>query len=271
MNTAGNWIFQDQTVLPIYSLAKPFIAAGVHQLGIDLKASVSRWISKQHLPHGDDICIEHLLKHTSGLRDYTSHPDYWAAVERKEPPWSDDAFAQRSLQMPLLTPPGERFAYSNPGYWLLTQIICRETDRDLDRSLRELVFEPLNMQHTRQTQGVFAEELPHYPSGWVWHGLFLSTADDCVRFMHSQQAKQLSRDSVNIQEQHPGWREPHYAHGLMMEPGECYGHLGGGPRYGAACLHFTQLGLTGCALGTGSEEERLNELRAAISELASGD
>ena len=250
----------------MFSLAKPFIAAAIYHLEIDHLAYVSNWVDKQTLPHGETIRIRQLLQHTSGLRDYASHPEYIAAIARREPPWSDDAFAARTLQQPLLhdaTKDRPTFAYSNAGYWLLTRVICAETNLELGAALKALVFEPLRMLDTHRAEGIFAEDVAEYPAEWVWHGLFLSTPTDCVRFMHSPIAAKLASNPLDTQERHPAWHRPHYAHGMMVEPDSCYGHLGGGPNYGAACLHFLDSGITGCVLGRGSEQECLADLREA--------
>ena len=52
-----------------------------------------------------------------------------------------------------------------------------------------------------------------------------------------------------------GWTDPHYALGLMTEPGIRYGHNGGGPGYSAACYHFENSGTTACLLMSAADEE----------------
>ena len=61
----------------------------------------------------------------------------------------------------------------------------------------------------------------------------------------------------------------------MIEPGERYGHNGGGPGYTAACYHFEQSGRTICALdrGSGNEEVAMQavlRLEAGYSSSGSG-
>jgi hypothetical protein len=48
----------------------------------------------------------------------------------------------------------------------------------------------------------------------------------------------------------------------MTEPGERFGHNGGGPGYTAACYHFEQTGRTLCVLerGSGEEEAAMQEV-----------
>ena len=55
--------------LPIYSLAKPFIASAVLITGIDIQSPIANWFDRDLVPRGRDISVEQLLNHTSGLRD----------------------------------------------------------------------------------------------------------------------------------------------------------------------------------------------------------
>ena len=238
----------EHQVLPVYSLVKPMIASLVFTNGIDLTARVSRWFDGSWVTRGGDITVGQLLNHTSGLCDYGHLPAYGAAIEAGRAPWSDEEFAEHTLRQPLLFEPGGGFAYSNAGYWLLREIACREAGLTFDALLHRDVTEPLGMGDTRVVQGQFADDLPAYGSGWVWHGLVVATALDMVRFMRSTLVAPLRQGLVAAGPPESPWVNPHYGRGLMVEPGVCYGHNGQGPGYGAACFHFEQPRLTGCVL-----------------------
>src|SRR3982750_1757182 len=71
---------------PIYSITKTLTAICVLRLaetgGFRLTEPVTRWVPDVRL--GDDIALAHLLRHTSGIGDYGSLPEYHEAV-RSQP------------------------------------------------------------------------------------------------------------------------------------------------------------------------------------------
>ncbi len=248
-------ITDEPLVLPIYSIAKTFIASAIRASGINTNSGVRRWIEPQWLPDASGINVAHLLHHTAGLSDYTSLPAYHKAIEDKQAPWSDEQYAARTLHLPRQHAPGEHFAYSNPGYWLLKKILEVEHSQPWSEIVNKLILQPLALTNTRVQTGIFAEDLPHYPSQWVWHGVMMSTAMDIARFMASDLVRGLETDAVAVGVNQPPWVNPHYGFGVMIEPGVMYGHNGGGPGYTASAFNFLQSGNTGCVLLASDEPE----------------
>lgn len=74
-------------VFEIGSITKQFTAAAIMLLAEEGKLAVSDPITR-HLPgypsYGDDVTIEHLLTHTSGIVSYTGIPGYMATEVRKD-------------------------------------------------------------------------------------------------------------------------------------------------------------------------------------------
>lgn len=252
-------------VLPMYSLTKTFIAAAVVALKIDLRELIATWIDRCWAPRGAEITVQHLLQHTSGLRDYGGLSAYHDAVRAGGAVWSDETFADHTLRQPLLFEPGVGWAYSNPGYWLLGQIAQRETGLDLAGVFRRTIVEPLDLRSIRLARGVFSDALPNYPAEWVWHGLLLASAADVARFMASDLAARLAQHIVPVPGQHVGWIAPHYGYGVMVEPGVRYGHLGGGPSFSAACFKFIANGRTICVLMQSEQEGAAHEHLLALA------
>ena len=255
----------NNAVLPIYSLTKTFLAAAVMDCGININLPISRWFEKTLVPRGGEITVAQLLTHSSGIPDYFSaSPAYSAAVlaaQQATPasntsatetatkaPWSDEVFAEHTLRQPLIFEPGSGFSYSNPNYWLLGRILERETDCSVAEVVQEHIAKPLGLESMRWAEGIFAKDLPNYASGWVWHGLLLGSALDVARFMASPLIDALRSQPVDVPGSHPDWVRPQYGYGLMIEPGECFGHNGEGPGYSASCFHFNQSNHTLCVL-----------------------
>lgn len=246
---AGEFLQRDDLQLPIYSVTKSYIAASVVAAKIDIECPISTWVDAALVPRAADITVRQLLNHTSGLRDYGALPAYAAAIEAGEI-WTDQDFAEHTLARPLLFEPGTRWSYSNPGYWLLSQVVQRETGLSFDGYLKRFVIEPLALERTQVALGQFADDLPNYPADWVWHGLLLSTAADVVTFMTSHLVKPLvdRHDLIQVPVQHPAWTSPSWGCGLMVDPGIKWGHNGDGPKYSAACFHDIKKNLTACVL-----------------------
>lgn len=268
----GTMLRADAGVLPLYSITKTYIAAALFALEIDIEAPVAHWIDRALLAAGERIRVRHLLNHTSGLRDYGGLREYVQACRRGAPVWSDEVFAAHTLQRGLLFEPGNGWAYSNPGYWLLKEICQRESGLDFANLIDHSICQPLGLQHTRAVSGVFADDLPGYPAGWVWHGLLIGTPADTVKFLNSPLITPLLAAPVAVPGSQPGWTSPHYGYGLMIEPGVRYGHNGGGPGYSASCNHFIRSGRTLCVLTPAEDSEAaMHRLLAMEAYLATRD
>lgn len=138
------------TVFDIGSTSKQFTAACILLLAEDGKLAMTDDVRKYipELPQYErPITIAHLLHHTSGLRDYTAIMGI--AGLSAEPPYSEAflrniVFRQKSLNFP----PGERFSYSNTGYFLLGEIVHRVSGMPLPQFAKARIFEPLGMSST---------------------------------------------------------------------------------------------------------------------------
>lgn len=139
-----------RTVFDIASTSKQFTAACILLLAEEGKLALTDEVRK-HIPelpqYEHPITIAHLLHHTSGLRDYTTLMAL--AGLSTEPDYTDEfllglVFRQQGLNFP----PGERFLYSNTGYFLLGEIVRRVAGMPMSRFARERIFAPLGMSST---------------------------------------------------------------------------------------------------------------------------
>ena len=266
IDATGEVFFEEPGILPIYSIAKTMIASAIMQSELDIQAPVRNWVEPKWLPDADGITIAHLLHHSAGLPDYSMTPAYAQAIERREAPWSDERYADETLHQPRLFEPGTGFSYSNPGYWLLKTILERVHQQTWPDILSKLITSPLGLHDTHVVYGQFAEDLPDYPAGWVWHGVILSNAKDIARFMASDLITPLLTSRQKVSGEWPPWIDPHYGYGLMTEPGVMYGHNGGGPGYTAAAYHFEESGITGCVLLASEEDNGALKALTALVE-----
>jgi len=76
------------------------------------------------------VTIRHLIYHTSGIRDYLELTEL--AGRRTEDVNTDDDFIKLiARQKNLNFKPGEKYLYSNSGYFLLSQIVKRASGKSL--------------------------------------------------------------------------------------------------------------------------------------------
>src|SRR5262245_30680050 len=114
-----------RSVYRIGSLTKNFTAAAVMRLVERGALSMTDTLDTLVPPfptHGQHITVEHLLTHTSGIRNYTELP---AFAEKSRLDLTHEQLARLGANEPLEFAPGERYHYSNSGYYLLGVIIER--------------------------------------------------------------------------------------------------------------------------------------------------
>jgi CubicO group peptidase (beta-lactamase class C family) len=131
----------------IGSDTKQFTAAAVvllaQQGALQLTDDVRDYVPE--LPtYGAPITLNHLLWHTSGLRDYITLLGL-AGYDDFEPTTQALALGVIERQQSLDFPTGSRYAYSNSGYILLAHVVERVTGQPLNRFMREQFFDPLDM------------------------------------------------------------------------------------------------------------------------------
>lgn len=183
------------------SVSKQFaglaIAMLVEQGKIGMKDDVRKYIPEMHA-FETPITIEHLVHHTSGLRD-------WPGMLQLAG-WNNGdviafdhilrfAYAQRTLNFV----PGAEHTYSNTGYNLLAEVVARVTGKSFRAWTDENIFRPLGMTNThfRTSMGdVIPERAFSYARGadssWnlVANGLLaqgssslFTTADDLAKWI----------------------------------------------------------------------------------------
>ncbi|HMI58764.1 MAG TPA: serine hydrolase domain-containing protein, partial [Gemmatimonadaceae bacterium] len=139
------------TLFDIGSTSKQFAAASISLLVAEHKLSYADDVRKYipELPeYGAPITIDNLMRHTSGLRDYTGLL-VLAGHTLEEATTDSQALARIVRQRHLNFPTGSKYEYSNTGYFLLSVIIQRVTGKPLADFARERIFLPLGMTHTR--------------------------------------------------------------------------------------------------------------------------
>lgn len=140
---------RNESIYQIASLTKSFTALMIIKLGEEGKLSVHDPISKfiPDYPRGNEITIEHLLTHTSGIYEALRNKEYFRLLHTGEIIIKNKELSFFKNE-PLDFEPGTQFSYTNSGYILLGIIIEKVTGLSYEDAVRKIILDPLKMTHT---------------------------------------------------------------------------------------------------------------------------
>lgn len=278
-NTAGlqSPPMTPDTPFEIASITKSVTAATVLRLVEEGKLRLDTTLAEA-LPAAEtkgfdnNITLEQLLSHTSGLQDYwTDGPhdhsgnNAFLRLFLAEPQklWKPDEMLDFARELPAKRR-GGHFHYSDTNYVLLGRIIERTTGQTLHDVFREMIFKPLGMHETwlsyhEKQRGVApshrfegAEDLnavPRQSADWAGGGL-VSTTRDLDLFLRGLASGTLfrnpktldtMREAVPVGEQDISYGLGLYRVKLDNGLGELWGHDGHGNSF---AYYWPQRGIT---------------------------
>jgi CubicO group peptidase (beta-lactamase class C family) len=133
------------------SVSKIFTAALVLRLQEEGLLSVEDhlfdYLPISGLNGGEEITILQLLSHTSGLADHLNDSNFWSSTSDQDT-WTTQDIIDYAVDEGLLFSPGNGYAYSNTGFYLLGAVIEEVTNQPLSDAFQEWIFEPLSLEHT---------------------------------------------------------------------------------------------------------------------------
>lgn len=163
-NLSYNQSLTSKHLFPIGSLTKPIMANAISllvELGkVDLSKPISYYLSElRGCAQFDLMLVAHLLNNTSGLArgSYFSHK------------LSDLDCLQSIRESSLSFVPGEKFKYSNLGYFLLGKVIESVTGCSAESFIEREIFDVCGMKNShfkRNTDHHSAFMTSGYWSGW---------------------------------------------------------------------------------------------------------
>lgn len=138
------------SVFYIASTSKQFTAACIALLVLDGKVSlqddVRKYIPELH-EFAHPVRIEHLIHHTSGVRDYFAL--LGLTDQNKTATITNDMIVKLlARQRHLNFEPGEEHLYSNSNYVLLAEVVKRVSGKPMTQFAKERIFDPLGMTAT---------------------------------------------------------------------------------------------------------------------------
>lgn len=153
-----------KTKFRLGSMTKQFTAMGILMLQERGKLKIEDSICKYFpdcVASWKDVTIHHLLTHTSGIAEYLTLQEF----RQHTLPLSAATVIETLKSKPLNFNPGERFSYSNSGYYLLGSIIEKAAGKSYEAFLQESIFTPLQMTDTGYDSN--NRIIPNRASGYV--------------------------------------------------------------------------------------------------------
>ena len=142
------------TVFPIASISKTFAATAmmrlVEQGKVDLRAPVRTYIPEFRVRDeraSRDVTVWHLLTHLGGWEGQVAGPDRGSETLAH--------FLTTITDLMQVAPPGAAWSYNNAGFSIAGRVIEKVTDTSINRAIRDLVFQPLGLEHAGTTAGEF--------------------------------------------------------------------------------------------------------------------
>lgn len=135
----------------VASITKLFVATVVLQLVQEGRLAPTDRLSRfvPDFPGGDDVTVEQLLDHTSGIPDYGQTKGFGERLLRDR----EHRFAPGQVLSLIADSgrefrPGTDYAYSNSDYVLLGEVIAAVTDEPWAAQVRRRILDPLRLHDT---------------------------------------------------------------------------------------------------------------------------
>lgn len=236
----------------IGSISKMFTAVVFMRLVEEHKINLYDPLSQHYpnIPNADQITMEMLLSHRSGIHNITEDADY---LEWNTSHQSRDAMMAKIVAYPSEFTPGTQHTYSNSNYILLTWIIEDLTSQPLSHWIHEFITVPLKMDRTKAGGKVDVNDNQAYSYTWAssWQketetdmsvplgaGYVISTASDLTKFLTGlYQYKLLKKETVDQMAQ----LKDNYGLGMFEIPfyeRRAIGHTGGIDAFVSSAFYF---------------------------------
>ena len=138
-----------ENVFRIGSITKQFTAVAILKLRDEGKLKLDDKITeyvKDYPMHGHQITIQHLLTHTSGIKNYNSISEWDGEIQKKD--FTPKEFINYFKNQPMDFQPGEEWRYNNSGYVILGHIIEVVSEMTYEEYIEKTFFAPLKMTNS---------------------------------------------------------------------------------------------------------------------------
>jgi len=255
-DTTGKKIKADaQTQYRVGSITKMFTATLIMQLIDQGKLSLTTPLSVFYpeIKNAEEITIDHMLTHRSGLFNYTDDADLGEYFSK---PQSQEQIIKRYSGFEPEFKPDRKFSYSNTNYMLLGYIIEKITSESYQAVLQKNIIDKLNLKNTHlgsviDTDKNQAQSFYFSRSDWQihkqWHmsnataaGAIISSPHDLNIFINSLMSGKLLSKKSSKKMLSSSYS---YGRGTVRYPfyeRYCHGHYGDIEGFHSALLYFPE-------------------------------
>ena len=153
----------------IASISKTFTSVLIMQLIEEGKLTLDTKLStfKPQVKLAEQITIEQLLSHRSGIYNYTDLKDYRSWMET---PMSDEELIDKINKKGRRFKPNKKFEYSNTNYFLLSLIIEIIEEESFNKVLDNKIIKPFKLSQTYCCENIKNDETAksYYMEGDLW-------------------------------------------------------------------------------------------------------
>lgn len=138
-----------QAFFKIASINKLYVAVAITKLAHDNRISLDKTLADYfpelvgRIEHAETITLNMMVKHRSGIPNYTDTPGYW-----ENPPDRAQEKLALALDLPARFEPDTDYAYSNTNYLLLSELITKVVGYSHHQFIKEAILIPLGLNHT---------------------------------------------------------------------------------------------------------------------------
>ena len=281
-----------ETIFRVGSITKQFTAAAVLQLveegSLELDDKLTEFLP-DYPGFGPEVTVRSLLNHTSGIKNYTTMPQWWQTLAVEMSP---TRLVSVFRDQPFDFRPGGNFSYSNSGYVLLGVIAEQVTDQPLGGILNERLFVPLGLLSTgycddrmlvrnrargyQAVDGGFSNAAHVSMSQAYAAGAVCSNTLELIRWTRSLVRGEAVSDESFEMMRSPGvladGTQVEYGYGIAvsyLEGHHRMTHIGGMLGFTGQLSHYDEDDLTIVVL-TNTEEARAAELESDLARLMLG-
>lgn len=263
------------------------VAAQMHVEGLlDTSQPITRYLPPEitrHIANSDRITVRQLVRHTSGIPNYTESLLYQFRAYWWDPrgDWSPQHLLAYAFDKPPCFSPGEGFRYSNTNFTLLGLILDQVAGHHHSQEIRNRLLEPLHMTSTwyegyESPRGELAHGLEYFAGRTIdtidWtaerggDGGIISTVSDLAvfvravagtgSFLNEATKRLIKSDPPTNDKDRPWYPVLHYDFGMSCAraanskdvPIETapwfFGHGGATPGYVCSAMHEPEHDIT---------------------------
>lgn len=267
----------DNSKYRIGSISKTFTAVlilkAVEEKKLNLNQTIDKWFPT--FKNAKKITIEHLLRHRSGIHNFTNDKDY---LSWNTQPKTEEKMVEIIAKGGSDFNPDSKAEYSNSNFVLLTYILEKTYGNSYSDLLEEYIAKPIGLSNTY----VFGKINPNnnesksYRFAGTWKvepetdftvplgaGAIISTPTDLTKFSDALfDGKLLTRESIEIMKT----IKDGYGIGLFQIPfyrSIGYGHTGGIDGFSSVYSHFPDDNISYALVSNGTNMNN-NDISIAV-------